>query len=61
MEQAGHKLTYSNISSRDPGLLELAHRDDEEAFPQNQVIVNGRGIHPLGDDDLMVYPSISYS
>ncbi len=56
---AAHKLTYSNISNRDPGLLELAMRDDEESFPQNQITVDNRGPFPFGDDDLMTYESIN--
>jgi len=57
LEAGLHKQTYSNISSRDPGLLEIAQRNDEETFPQN-TIIDSRGYRNLGYDDLMVYPSL---
>jgi hypothetical protein len=60
LEQQGHKVTYSNISSRDPGLLEIAQRNDEEAYPQNTIIDRrSYNIYPLGSDDLMVYDNIT--
>lgn len=54
-----HKKTYSNISAADPGLLELAHRDDEEAFPQDEIIKDSyRQIRVVGTDDATGFFSI---
>lgn len=60
LEQSLHKQTYSNISSRDPGLLEIAQRNDEETFPQNTVIdARDYNTSSLGYDDIMIYPSLT--
>lgn len=47
-----HNKTYSNIDARNPGLLEIACRQDEEAFPQS-IIIDDRTFanFAVGDDD----------
>jgi len=60
LEAEAHKRLYSNVSSQNPGLLEIAHRNDEELYPQSQVIDSrSYNVFPLGDDDLMTYGNIT--
>lgn len=53
-----HDKTYSNLSSGDPGLLEIAHRNDEEIFPQSLINTNNHYQYPLGTDDMTGFYSI---
>jgi len=51
LQKAVHQKTYSNISNREPGLLEIAHRQDEELFPQNIVVMDRTyNNYVIGDD-----------
>ncbi len=55
-----HDKVYSNVSSKETGMLEVAQRNDEEMFPMNNIIdyrsyTNG----PVGDDLRNGYYSIT--
>jgi len=59
LEMQEHKKTYSNIDSKNPGLLEIAQRNDEENYPQNTIVnALNYATYPLGYDDLFVYPNL---
>lgn len=55
-----HKKTYSNITSSDPGLLQITQVQDNEIFPQ-QLIVDDRtfNVQIVGDADRTGFYSIN--
>lgn len=54
-----HNKAFSNISNRDPGLLQLAQVEDEETNPQTITDERTDRIFSLGDDDLSLYANIT--
>lgn len=56
-----HKKQYSNISSSDPGIMEVIQVQDDEAFPESLVIDDvSYNVEVIGDDDRMTYYSIPH-
>lgn len=55
-----HKRAYSNISSKEPGILEITQRQDEEVFPQS-LIIDDRSFtnFAVGTDDRTGFYSIN--
>ena len=55
-----HKKNYSNLSSSDPGILQITQVRDEEAFPQS-IIIDTRTFNSkiVGDDDRTGFYSIN--
>lgn len=54
-----HATRYSNIDQRNPGMLEIAQRNDEELNPQSVIVDDySYGNVAIGDDEKTCYTSI---